>query len=249
MAENLKTFLERKVEEYNRPDFIKDDPISIPHLFNKKQDVEIAAFLASIFVWENRTIIIQKTLGLMQLMNMQPHAFILHHSPRELEKLNAFKHRTFNTTDLLYFIEFFRFHYAHHDSLEPAFSKWIHHSDETTENALNGFYDYCFSLSMYHQEPGSTLHHLRKIYLQTIEYVLRWMVRTDDQGVDFGIWNNSFPATGLPHRCARGQGCQEIQPPFEKQTDWLAPLNSLRPSETLTQRTLLNSISHYLDWE
>src|SRR5215510_16462165 len=112
MSEKFKEFLDRKVEEYDTPDFIKDDPISIPHLFNKKQDIEIAAFFAAIFAWGNRTTIIQKSKQLMQLMSMAPHEFILEASEKELKKLKSFKHRTFNTTDLLYFIEFFRFHYS-----------------------------------------------------------------------------------------------------------------------------------------
>ena len=122
---NLKDFLDSKVELYNRQNFIKDDPVCIPHLFTKKQDIEIAAFFASIFAWGNRTIIINKSRELMRLMDMQPYAFMLNHSDKELKKLLQFRHRTFNTTDLLYFIEFLKFHYSHNHSLETAFSKWM----------------------------------------------------------------------------------------------------------------------------
>src|SRR5216117_4000120 len=96
----IKHFLDKKVDEYNQPFFIKDDPISIPHLFTKKQDIEIAGFMASIFAWGNRSTIIQKSKELMQLMEMQPHEFCLNHSAAELKRLFEFKHRTFNTTDL-----------------------------------------------------------------------------------------------------------------------------------------------------
>src|SRR4051812_1078060 len=112
MIENLKEFLDSKVEQYNQPSFIKDDPISIPHLFTKKQDIEIAGFFASIFAWGSRTIIINKSKELMQLMEMHPHDFICNHSPKDLKTLLRFKHRTFNTTDLLYFIESLKQHYT-----------------------------------------------------------------------------------------------------------------------------------------
>ena len=104
--ESLKLCLNKKVEQYNQPSFIISDPISIPHLFGKKEDIEIAGFFAAIFAWGNRTSIIKKSKELMSLMGNAPHDFCLHHSPKELKALMEFKHRTFNTTDLLYFIEF-----------------------------------------------------------------------------------------------------------------------------------------------
>src|ERR1041384_6343360 len=117
-AGNLKRFLDKKVDEYNQPSFIKNDPVSIPHLFTKKQDIEIAGFFAAIFAWGNRTIIINKSRALMALMDNAPYDFILNHDMKDLKRLGAFKHRTFNDTDILYFIEFLRMHYTHHGSLE-----------------------------------------------------------------------------------------------------------------------------------
>src|SRR5437868_10973415 len=114
--ESLKTFLDKKVKEYDRPSFIKSDPVCIPHLFTKKQDIEIAGFFAAIFAWGNRTTIINKSRELMQLMDNAPHQFILEHKVPDLKKLIGFKHRTFNTTDLLYFIEFFKHHYSNNTS-------------------------------------------------------------------------------------------------------------------------------------
>src|SRR5687768_14857052 len=104
----LKDFLDKKVVEYNTPAFIPADPICIPHLFTKKQDIEISGFFAAIFAWGNRTTIINKSRELMELMNNEPHDFCLHHSDADLKKLLGFRHRTFNATDLLYFISFFR---------------------------------------------------------------------------------------------------------------------------------------------
>src|ERR1700750_1128560 len=103
---SLKKFLDKKVDEYDQPFFIKDDPVCIPHLFSKKQDIEIAGFFAALFAWGNRRIIINKSRELMQLMDNAPYEFCLNPTTRSLKKLEAFKHRTFNATDLLYFIEF-----------------------------------------------------------------------------------------------------------------------------------------------
>ena len=115
--ENLKKFLDEKVDQYNQPFFIKDDPIGIPHLFSQQQDIESAGFFAALFAWGNRTTIIRKSKELMQLMQMRPYEFCLHHGPKDLKGLLSFKHRTFNPTDLLYFIEFFKHHYSKHRSL------------------------------------------------------------------------------------------------------------------------------------
>src|SRR3954469_17240214 len=118
MEENaLKNFLDKKVQIYNQLSFIKDDPICIPHSFTKKQDIEIAGFFAAIFAWGIRTTIINKSKELMQLMDNAPHDFILNHDSKGLKKLMKFKHRTFNTTDLLYFVEFLKYHYSKHESL------------------------------------------------------------------------------------------------------------------------------------
>src|SRR5688572_3456909 len=103
---DLAAFLDAKVKEYNQPAFIKDDPVCIPHLYSKKQDIEVAGLFASVFAWGNRTTIIQKSRELMGLMDNAPYEFCKDHSDQDLQKLVDFKHRTFNATDLLYFIHF-----------------------------------------------------------------------------------------------------------------------------------------------
>ena len=192
---DLKKYLAQKVDLYNQPSFIKDDPISIPHLFTKKQDIEIAGFFAAIFSWGNRTTIINKSKELMQLMNYAPHEFCINKDLSRLKNLLAFKHRTFNATDLLYFIEFLNFHYSNNESLESAFTKGMNKKDETVENGLIGFYNYFFSLS---DIPERTRKHIaspeKNSSCKRLNMFLRWMVRSDDKGVDFGIWKNISPS-------------------------------------------------------
>ena len=190
-TQNLKEFFDKKVDEYNQPFFIKDDPISIPHLFKKNADIEIAGFFAAIFAWGNRTTIIQKSLELLKRMDMQPYEFCLNHDLDGLKRLSGFKHRTFNDTDLLYFVEFFKYHYSKQDSLESAFTM---HGD-TIEKMLTGFHHYFFSLE---HIPNRTRKHIaspeKGSTCKRLNMYLRWMARRDDKGVDFGIWKNISPS-------------------------------------------------------
>lgn len=191
----IKKELDAKVDLYNNPAFIKDDPVSIPHLFKKKQDQEIAGFFAAIFAWGNRATIINKSRELMRLMDDAPYDFCLHHTDSDLQKLLRFKHRTFNTTDLLYFIEFFKRHYTKHRSLEWAFTFGWSRNDDTVEQALNGFNHYFFSLPYI---PDRTRKHIasphKNASCKRLNMFLRWMVRKDDRGVDLGIWKTISPA-------------------------------------------------------
>jgi uncharacterized protein (TIGR02757 family) len=131
----------------------------------------------------------------MQLMDNAPHQFILQHQKKDLQKLEGFKHRTFNTTDLLYCIEFFNMHYKKHVSLENAFTQWMHKKDVSIENGLKGFYNYFFSLEHISQR---TRKHIaspeKKSTCKRLNMYLRWMVRRDNNGVDFGIWKNISPS-------------------------------------------------------
>lgn len=224
---SLKDFLNRKTEEYNQPSFIKDDPVSIPHLFYKRQDIEIAGFFAAVFAWGNRTIIIKKSHELMQAMDMAPHQFVLQHNDNDLKKLLSFKHRTFNTTDLLYFIEFLKFHYSKHSSLETAFTRGMEKNDTTIENGLAGFHHYFFSLE---DVPARTRKHIaspeKHSTCKRLNMFLRWMVRQDNSGVDFGIWKSIAPAQLI---CPIDLHVARVAKRFNllprKQIDWQAALD------------------------
>jgi uncharacterized protein (TIGR02757 family) len=234
----LKDFLEAKVEEYDKPAFIKDDPVSIPHLFTKKQDIEIAAFFAAIFAWGNRTIIINKSKELMQLMEMQPYEFCLNHDAEDLKRIQQFKHRTFNATDLLYFIEFLKFHYSNYHSLEDAFVKNMNNTssdDNLIEHALVNFHHYFFSLE---HVPQRTKKHIatpeKKSNCKRLNMFLRWMVRKDDNGVDFGIWSKIKPSQLI---CPIDLHVARVAKRFgllqRKQVDWQSALELTEYLKTL----------------
>lgn len=220
MEKNLKDFLDSKVEEYNRPSFIQNDPVTIPHAFTKKQDIEIAGFFAALFAWGNRTTIINKSKELMQLMDNAPFEFCTRHTEKDLQRLLQFKHRTFNTTDLLYCLSFFRHHYTLHRSLESAFTE----HGETVEQMLTGFHHYFFSLE---HVPARTKKHIatpeRKSSCKRLNMFLRWMVRRDNKGVDFGIWKKISPSQLIcPIDVHVARVAKRINLLERKQADWQA---------------------------
>lgn len=189
---SIKDFLEQKVSLYNCPRFIVDDPVSIPHLFTKKQDIEIMAFFAAIFAWGQRITIINKAKELAERMDNSPYDFVINHTDRELKRLVGFKHRTFNETDLFFCIEFFKYHFSKEDSLETAF---FPNEGMSVEHGLNFFHDYFFGLP---DAPVRTKKHIpspaRKSACKRLNMFLRWMVRSDNNGVDFGLWKKISPA-------------------------------------------------------
>jgi len=248
----LRDFLEKKVIEYNHASFIATDPVSVPHRFSTKQDIEIAGLFAAIFSWGNRTTIIQKSNELMKGMDDAPHDFITNHQPADLKRLLDFRHRTFNATDLLYFIHFLKSHYQQSASLETAFLPDILYHEERVETAfqpnvlhkgkpralisssnesgeneyvktsLTAFYTRFFSLK---DAPRRTQKHVaspeKNSSCKRLNMYLRWMVRRDRCGVDFGIWKTISPADLIcpvdlhVARVARGFGMIS-----RKQTDW-----------------------------
>ncbi|MCS6935323.1 MAG: TIGR02757 family protein [Chitinophagales bacterium] len=223
-SEKLYELLERKYRAYNRPEFIEHDPISIPHLFTKKQDIEIIGFWTAMLAWGNRKTIIESGKRLAALMDNAPHDFVLNHRASELKRFLSFKHRTFNATDALYFIAFFKHHYTNYNSLEDAFIR--QGSVYSPAEAIAGFHEYFFSLEC---APDRTRKHiatpLRRSTCKRINMFLRWMVRKDKQGVDFGLWSKIKPAQLLMpldvhvERTARRLGLLK-----RRQTDWQAVL-------------------------
>ncbi|MCO6477549.1 MAG: TIGR02757 family protein [Phaeodactylibacter sp.] len=226
MPDDIRKLLEQSVRRYNRPAFIESDPISIPHRFSRLQDIEITGFWAAMLAWGQRKTIINKSAELIELMDGAPYDFILNHREEDRRPFLEFKHRTFQPTDTLYFLEFFQQYYRQHDSLEDAFARHLRPGDEHTERALAGFHELFFSLPV---APERTRKHIatpsRRSTCKRLNMFLRWMVRKDDKGVDFGLWGRIRPAQLLMpldvhvDRVARRLGLLQ-----RKQTDWQAVL-------------------------
>jgi uncharacterized protein (TIGR02757 family) len=236
----IKQLLDQKVKQYNHIDFIEKDPISIPHLFTKQQDIELAAFFAAIFAWGNRATIIQKSKELLTRMDNAPFEFCTQHQAKDLKKLAGFAHRTFNEIDLLYCMAFLKQHYATQKSLETAFFKDYKtgKSLKTVEAGLVNFKNYFFSLE---DAPDRTKKHIASpengSTCKRLNMLLRWMVRKDQHGVDFGLWKAISPADLIiPIDVHVARVSKTFGLISRSQIDWLTALELTEYCRTLDAR-------------
>ena len=255
--DSLREFLNAKADRYNRPSFIERDPVSIPHRFSLRQDIEIMGFWAAVLAWGQRPVIIKKANELIDLMDGAPYDFIRHHQDSDLKRFLAFKHRTFNATDALYFLYFFRQYFQQHDSLEDAFLVPVFTGSKpgasyerteegqkpkpgpirqslapavdpvsTVEANLIAFHD-CFCCDP--DFPARTRKHIatpaRNSSCKRLLMFLRWMVRHDDNGVDFGLWTRISPAQlVIPIDVHVNRVTRSLGLLTRPQTDWKAAL-------------------------
>ena len=187
----LKDFLDEKSFQYNQVSFIESDPIQIPHEFTKKEDIEIAAFLTSIIAWGQRKTIIKNSYKMMEILDNSPHDFIINSSEKEIEKAHII-HRTFNPVDFRYFIKTLKRIYIDYGNLENAF--YIKKENTDMQFNIHNFKKIFFKNNF----PLRTTKHLSDPFkgsaCKRINMFLRWMVRNDNKGVDFGIWKNISPS-------------------------------------------------------
>ena len=211
--------LEEKYNQFNRKSFIESDPISIPHLFSKKEDIEIAAFISATIAWGQRVTINKNANRFMEIMDMSPYDFVLNHSSKDLQRFENFKHRTFNGIDAEYFIKALQNIYTMHNGLEQVFAQ--HQNDMQTN--ISNFKQVFFEID----HPLRTTKHvsdpLKNSSAKRINMFLRWMVRNDNRGVDFGLWksidskNLMMPLDVHTGNVGRKLGLLE-----RKQNDWKA---------------------------
>lgn len=189
--QELKDFLDTKVDQYNHPRFIESDPIQIPHQFSKKEDIEIAAFLTATISWGNRKSIITNAKRMMLLLDNAPYEFVMQHNENDLEALLPFVHRTFNGEDLIQFIQSLQHIYKNHGGLEAVFSKNV--EAVSTQNAIHQFKNSFFEIAHLPRTQKHVSDPMKNSAAKRINMFLRWMVRNDSNGVDFGIWNSLSP--------------------------------------------------------
>lgn len=188
----VKDFLDEKVDLYNRPSFIEDDPISIPHLYTRKEDIEISGFLTATIAWGNRKMILRNSARMMEILEDSPFEFIMDSSDCELDQAIRFVHRTFNMVDLAYFLKALRHIYKNKGGLEKIFE--THKTSDSLQPAIHELNKIFFELP--HEKR--TERHVSDPYkgsaAKKINMFLRWMVRKDNKGVDFGIWESISPS-------------------------------------------------------
>jgi len=218
----LKAQLEAAVAYFQKPSFIEADPILLPHRFSQRQDIEIAGFIAAIFAWGQRKTIIAKASEFLSLMDDQPYQFILNHNEQDLKAFTSFKHRTFQGTDALFIVDLLRRIYRNNESMESIFFPLG--TDGNIKAALSRFHNYAF---MPDYAPQRSKKHFatpdRNSTCKRLNMFLRWMVRSPDKGIDFGIWKATTPdQLMIPldvhvEKIARSMGMLQ-----RKQRDWTA---------------------------
>lgn len=211
--------LEEKYDQFNRKSFIESDPICVPHQFTKKEDIEIAGFLAATIAWGQRKTIISNAKKLVTLMDHAPYEFVMQHTQKDLNRFDEFKHRTFNGIDAHYFIKALKHLYINHNGLEGSLSKY----GKDMQQNISTFKQLFFSL----EHPARTQKHvsdpLKNSSAKRINMFLRWMVREDKRGVDFGIWEQLNPADLMcPLDVHSGNVARKLGLLKRKQNDWKA---------------------------
>ena len=217
----LKEFLDEKVALYNHPKFIKSDPIQIPHLFSKKEDIEIAAFMTATISWGNRKIIIQNASKLMELLDNTPFDFVMNHQENDLKSFENFVHRTFNSLDLQQFVKSLKHIYQKYEGLENTLS--VSPSDNKYQSAIHQFKKIFFEISHENRTQKHISDPMKNSAAKRINMFLRWMVRNDTCGVDFGIWKTHNPANlSCPLDVHSGNVARKLGILKREQNDWKA---------------------------
>lgn len=217
----LKEFLDTKVVQYNTPNFIDSDPIQIPHQFSKKEDIEIAGFLAATIAWGNRKMIIKNAARMMELMEHSPYDFVLHHQTKDLDNFDGFVHRTFNALDFASFVRSLQHIYTEHGGLEKALA--ITNNGTTYKDAIHHFKTIFFEIPHQQRTQKHVSDPHKNSAAKRINMFLRWMVRSAATGVDFGIWKTHNPAhLSCPLDVHTGNIARKLGLMQRKQNDWKA---------------------------
>lgn len=187
----LKTFLDEKVYLYNNPKFIESDPIQVPHQFSTKEDIEIAGFLTATIAWGNRKSIINNAKRMMDLLDHSPFEFVTQHQESDLDRFEGFVHRTFNGEDAKQFVKSLQHIYNEHGGMETVFSK--HAEKASLQQSIHQFKKVFFEIPHLERNKKHVSDPLKNSAAKRINMYLRWMVRNDNAGVDFGIWKSLSP--------------------------------------------------------
>ena len=216
--QDLKDFLDSKVVEYNHPRFIETDPIQVPHTFKIKEDIEIAGFLTASIAWGNRKSIIHNAYRMMQLLDRAPYDFIMNHKEDDLERLLPFVHRTFNGDDFIQFIKSLQHIYTNQGGLEHIFS--VHAEPYSLQRAIHEFKKTFFEINHLRRTQKHLSDPLKGSAAKRLNMFLRWMVRNDNSGVDFGLWKKLKPSQlSCPLDVHSGNVARKLGLLYRKQND------------------------------
>lgn len=237
LTTELVTLLKDKINTYNNTEFIKSDPISIPHMFSKKEDIEISAFLTSVISWGRRTAIINSATKLMKLMDNAPYDFMINSTEKNLSVFNGFIYRTFNSDDCLFMISAMRDIYRNKGGLETIANNSF---DGSILSVITGIRQSIIEMPHLHRSEKHLGNPLKGSAAKRTNMFLRWMIRNDNKGVDFGIWKNIPPSVLVcPLDVHSGNVARKLKLLSRKQNDWKAAieltenLKNLNPNDPI----------------
>ena len=253
-AEQLRHFLDHKVAQFNGAEFIESDPVSIPHRYTQSGDREVAAFFAAILAWGNRKSILNSAQDLMQRMDNAPMEFVLHHTPSDLKRLRTFVHRTFNGQDAQYFVRALQSIFQEYGSMEPLFAAYMNRDGDTAQT-IHHFRNRFLQIDPTSRTAKHVSDPLKGSAAKRIQLFLRWMVRKDHHGVDFGIWKSCSPsALCIPLDVHVGNVARSLGILKRTQHDWKAVmeltqhLRSFDPADPIKYDFALFGLGVFEDW-
>jgi len=221
----VEKLLREKTSLYNHPDFIATDPIQIPHRFTKKEDIEISGFLTAVIAWGQRVTIINNATRLMEMMDNSPHDFILHHQEKDLIPFESFVHRTFNGDDCLTFISALRRFYRDLGGLASVMAQSFENDQASPGSGWTNFKATFFEVPHLKRTEKHLPDPSKGSAAKRMNMYLRWMIRKDDRGVDFGIWDQMSPSRlYLPLDVHTARVARKLNLLKRKQDDWRAVL-------------------------
>jgi len=254
LPEEIVQLLNEKVNQYNQPRFIEEDPIQVPHLFSQQENIEISGFLTATIAWGQRKTIIVSALRLMNLMDNDPINFILNASEKDISVFGSFKHRTFKPEDCIYFIRTIRHLYKEQNGLKGIFEN-IYKQSGSIKQALMGFRKVFFGLTHLQRTEKHIADVSMDASAKRLNMFLRWMVRKDDHGVDFGLWDKIDPAgLYIPLDIHTGTVARKLNLLKRKQNDWhaveelTAVLKQLDPDDPVKYDFALFGLGMYEDF-
>jgi len=223
IKEEIHHLLEEKYQEYCQPKFIDTDPIQIPHLFEDKQDIEISGLITATIAWGQRPTIIKNVRSAMKRMGNEPYRFVMEHSEKDMNSFDGFVHRTFNSNDLKQFVRSLKLIYSKHQSLEDVFLEGIGSKDQNLKNAISHFRTSFLSVSHEKRFEKHISNPMKNSAAKRLNMYLRWMIRDDGKGVDFGLWNRiSSSMLSCPLDVHSGRNARDLGLLLRKQNDWKA---------------------------
>ncbi|MFT6638202.1 MAG: hypothetical protein ACJAYP_000771 [Flavobacterium sp.] len=214
---DLKEFLDDKVIQFNTPEFIKPDPISVPHRYSIKEDIEVAGFLAATIAWGNRTMITKNGHRMMDLLGNSPYDFVMSHNEIQLERLEGFVHRTFNSDDFKYFIIALKHIYNNHDGLEGIFKN--NQTEDSLQPAISELHKVFFEIPHLDRTRKHVANPNKGSVSKRINMYLRWLCRKDTAGVDLGIWDINPAKLSCPLDVHSGNVARKLGLLTRKQND------------------------------